>query len=272
MVRLEKELVLRGFSGRTITAYLYYNKELLRFANPKFSKEINRQDVKDYLDYLISSKKSEATINLAINALKFYYEKILLRSFFKSNLGIARPKRPKKLPVVLSKKEAESMINILKNSKHKTILAILYGCGLRISELVKIKVKDIDIERKVLKISQGKGKKDRYTILPNKIIDVLENQMKLKNYNDYLFTGRNRRGPINIMSINKIVKKSADLAKIKKDVSPHTFRHSFATHLLENGVNLRYIQTLLGHARLETTQIYTKVANNKLRNIESPLD
>jgi len=271
MLSLEQELILRGFSRRTVSAYIYYNKELLRFANYKSSKEINKQDIKDYLEFLINSGKATSTVNITINALKFYYEQILQRKFF-GDLGIKRPKKPKKLPDILSKLEVLMMIDSTDNPKHKCIIALLYGSGLRANELRKIKMKDIDFERKLLKVRQGKGEKDRITILPGSILFILKKQQRLKDFNDYLFTGIDKKSSITKESIYKIVKEASQKAKILKNISPHTLRHSFATHLLESGTDIRYIQSLLGHARLETTQIYTKVANNKLKEIESPLD
>ncbi len=263
---LEQNLKISKFSPKTIKTYLYYNKELLRFASNKSPKEIDGQDIKDYLEFLIDSNKSTATINLAINALKFYYSKILHRKFFNSLTGIKRPKKEKRLPVVLSKQEITRMIEVSSNLKHKLMIQILYCSGMRVSELKNLEIEMIDFDRKMILIQQGKGNKDRNTIVSQIVLDNIFKYINIYRPIRYLFEGRSNN-KISTRSIQKIVKDSAKLARIKKSVSPHTLRHTFATHLLENGVNLRYIQSLLGHARLETTQIYTKVACNKLGEI-----
>jgi len=175
------------------------------------------------------------------------------------------------LPVVLSKEEARKMIEITKNPKHNCIISLLYGTGVRVSELTHIKMRDIDMDRKMLRVFQGKGKKDRFVMLPEKLMPIFSIQMKLKSAGDYLFTnGRGSR--LTEATIQKIVGQAAEKAGIRKNVSPHTLRHSFATHLLENGTDIRYIQELLGHAKLQTTQIYTHVASNDLSRLKSPLD
>lgn len=264
--RLEQELRFRNYSKKTAKSYLYYNRDLLLFSQ-KDPREINSQDVKGYLDYL-STTLSASTVSVAYNAIQFYYKEIWKRAFF---VNIKHPKKNKYLPVVLSKQEVDSMLNVLKNPKHHCIVGLLYGTGLRVGELVRIKMLDIDLDRMMLRVFQGKGKKDRMVILPKRLKNILEIQRKLKKSSDFLFTN-GRDGRLTETSIQKIVKNSALNAGIKKNVSPHTLRHSFATHLLESGIDIRYIQSLLGHARLETTQIYTKVAMNKLEEISSPLD
>lgn len=268
MYNLERELKIRGFSPKTIKAYLHYNRKFLIFArgNPKI---VRNEDIKRYLEYLVKREVSNSTLNLAINALKFYYEGILKRRFFYT---IKHAKKEKKLPIVLSKEEVNRMIKVTENAKHKFLISIIYSAGLRVSEAIKIKMRDVDLDRKMLKISSGKGKKDRYVVLAEKLIPTFEKQFKVKKADDYLFSGARGRGHLTTGSAEKIVKMAAKKARISKNVSCHTLRHSFATHLLEKGVNIRYIQELLGHKRLETTQIYTKVASNKLQDISSPLD
>jgi site-specific recombinase XerD len=270
MVSFEQELRLRNFSPKTIKSYLHYNKELLRFAN-KSPREITRQDIRDYLDSLIALGKSYSTVNLAINALKYYYSKRLRRSHFDSNFGIQRPKIPKILPIVLSKTEIIDMIDSTDNLKHKLMIQILYTSGLRVSELTKLRVSDIDFSRKTVRINCGKGNKDRISII-SKI--TLENARKyLLEYQplEYFFESYQAGKALSTRAVQKVVDEAARRAKIKKNVTAHTLRHSFATHLLEQGVNLRYIQSLLGHKRLETTQIYTKVAVNKYNEIKDLL-
>ena len=163
------------------------------------------------------------------------------------------------------------MIEVLTNPKHRCVVSMLYATGVRVSELTHIKMRDIDLDRMMLRVFQGKGKKDRMTILPLSLKDVLKNQQRLKRPDDYLFTN-GRGSKLTEATIQKIVAQAAQKAGVSKTVSPHTLRHSFATHLLENGTDIRYIQELLGHAKLQTTQIYTHVANTVLMGIKSPLD
>lgn len=270
MVNLEQELKIRNFSSKTIKAYLYYNKELLRFAS-KFSDDISRQDIKDYLDWLYRQGKSTATINLIINSLKFYYEEVMHRKFFGSDFGIKRPKKEKKLPVVLSKQEIVRMIEVADNIKHKLVIQVLYSSGLRVSELANLKIDDIDFIRKIINVRLGKGNKDRVTIISQVVLDNIEKYLLEYKPLVYLFEGFEAGKKMNVRSFQKIVYSLSQIAGIKRGISAHSLRHSFATHNLENGVNLRYIQSMLGHARLETTQIYTKVAVNKFSEIEDLL-
>ncbi len=271
MFYLEQEMRIRNFSHKTIQAYLYYNKELLRFAN-KSAREINKQDLRDYIDCLFNLGKSPATANLAINALKFYYEGILRRKFFVPKTGIRRPKSEKKLPVVLSKAEVIMMINSLDNIKHKLMIQILFGSGLRVSELADLKINDIDFFRKIIIIRRGKGAKDRITIVSNQTLYNIEKYLAEYKPLVYLFESYELGNKLSVRSIQKVVAAAAKVAGVNPLVSAHSLRHSFATYLLESGTDIRYIQELLGHARLETTQIYTKVARNHLQKIPSPLD
>jgi len=264
--RLKQELRIRNYSHSTLDSYVYYNEQLLCFTK-KEPRSITAQDVKDFLDFLVQSK-SASTISVAYNAISFYYKHIWKRPFI---LQIPRPKQPKHLPVVLSKKEVDEMLNSIQNKKHHCIVSLLYGCGLRVSEVVRIKMNDIDLDRMVLRVYQGKGKKDRMVMIPRRLFEILNIQQKLKTMDDFLFTN-GRGGRLSERSIEHIVKQASIDAGVCKHVSCHTLRHSFATHLLENGTDIRYIQELLGHAKLQTIQIYTHVATNNLANVISPLD
>ncbi len=270
MFKLEQEMRLRNFSPKTIRAYLYYNKELLRFTNHKSLLEINRQDIKDYLDYFINIGKSTSTVNLAINAVKFYYDSILGRKFFSTDFGIKRPKKEKRLPVVLSKEEIIKMISSIDNIKHKLIIQILYTSGLRVSEIINLNINYIDFYRKTIFVKGGKGKKDRITIISEKVLENINKYLLEYKPITYIFENMNGR-KISQRTVQKVVLTAAKKAGINKNISPHTLRHSFATHQIENGVNLRYVQAMLGHARLETTQIYTKVAVDKFSEINDLL-
>ena len=263
---LIRELHFRNYSQKTAASYLYYNRELLRFCE-KDPREVNSNDIKDYLDYL-ARDRSASTVSVAYNAIHFYYQEIWRRSFF---ANIRQPRQAKYLPVVLSQAEAQKIVKSLKNPKHRCIVSLLYGTGLRVSELARVRMRDIDLDRMILRVFQGKGKKDRQTIIPRSLESILRAQQQVKRPDSFLFT--NSRGDhLTEASIQKIVAHAASVAGISKTVSPHTLRHSFATHLLENGTDIRYIQELLGHAKLQTTQIYTHVADNNLKNIRSPLD
>jgi integrase/recombinase XerD len=266
MCRLENEMKIRNFSRNTIDAYLYYNKELLRFAN-KDSDEIVNQDIKDYLLTLVSLGKSSSTVNTAVSAFKFYYSQVFSRRFFISDNGIKRPKNEKKLPVVLSKQEVIRMIKITDNLKHKLMLQILYSSGLRVSELINLKIADINFFRKIITVRAGKGKKDRITIVSKIVLENINKYLLEFQPLEYLFESFEPGCRASVRTAQKVVEIAAAKAGIKENIGAHTLRHSFATHLLEQGVSIRYIQELLGHARLETTQIYTKVAVNKFDEI-----
>ncbi len=268
LYNLERELKIRGFSQKTVKSYGLYNRLFLEFIK-KSPKEVKNEDIKTYLEFLKDGRAANSTINVAINALKFYYSQILKRRFF---FDIRHAKKSNYLPVVLSREEVEIMISVTTNPKHQFLISLMYAAGLRVSETIKIKIRDFDLDRRMLRVYQGKGAKDRYTMLAEKLLPTLEQQIKLKRPDDYLFTGAGNEGHLTPMSAEKIVKKAATLAGILKNVSCHTLRHSFATHLLEQGTDIRYIQELLGHKNLETTQIYTKVSAKNLNNITSPLD
>ena len=268
---LKNELKIRSFSPRTVEAYLYYNQDLLNFCQ-KGPTEIRESDIKRYIQYLLGERKvANATARLALNAIKFYYLKVKKRRFnylFAINL----PKRPRRLPVVLSKLEVRKLLSVVKNAKHKLILALMYSAGLRVSEVVKLKAEDIDLENKIVWVRQGKGRKDRQSIISEKLVCVLGKLIKNKTVGQYLFPGQKLNTHLSSRSVEKIFSRALNSADIKKRATCHSLRHSFATHLLEDGTDIRYIQQLLGHKHLETTQIYTRVSNQRLKEIKSPLD
>ncbi len=263
--RLEKELRIRGFSRKTVDSYVYHVGSFMDFSG-KPVQNINKEDVKNYIDYLVKKGKSPAHVNLAISAAKFYMEKIFKRKLFHD---IGYVKRHKKLPDVLTKEEAKRMIEATKNERHRLIIQLLYGCGMRLSEAVKLKKEDINTEEKLIKIRMAKGMKDRYVPIPASIAGKLRGQISRAD-SSYLFPGRKTH--IHWKSVQKVVENAAKNAGIKKNVTPHTLRHSFATHLLENGTDLRIIQKLLGHADIKTTQIYTHISTQSIKNVASPLD
>ena len=220
------------------------------------------------MEKLADASKSSSTINNAHSALKFYFEKILKRKFFGN---IPRSKKAKKIPVVLTKDEVKKILSSVENVKHKLILAVMYSSGLRVSEVTHIRVRDLSPENKMLFVREAKGMKDRSTIISEKVLEVLKKYIKNKKADNYIFES-NRGGKMTDRSVQKIFSQALQKSGIRKKASCHSLRHSFATHLLESGTDIRYIQSLLGHKRLETTQIYTKVADNMIKNIKSPLD
>ena len=212
-------------------------------------------------------KQSPQTINLALNAVKFLYKEVL-KDPQKIDLKFA--KRSKKLPIVLSRTEIEKIIEETENSKYKLMISLGYACGLRVSEVISLKVADLDIGELVVHIKGAKGKKDRISVLPEKLQNDLRNTIAGKEAKDYLFNS-NRGSELTTTSLQKMFRKSLSKAKVNKPATFHSLRHSFAAHLLENGTGVRYVQELLGHSNIRTTQIYTQVANPKLKNIKSPL-
>ena len=267
IVKLRQEMKLRQFSQKTVKSYCHYITNCLQSSN-KNAREVTTDDIRSYLEKLADNGVSSSTLNTSYSALKFYFGNILRRKFF---LSIPRAKKDKKLPGVLSKNEVHKMIELTMNPKHNCMLCLLYGSGLRVGELVYLRARDIDIERGVLIVKNGKGSKDRYVCLPEKLRPILETQKRIKQPEDFLFTN-GHGGRLTERTVQAVISQAAERAGIKKNVSPHTLRHSFATHLLENGTDIRYIQELLGHAKLQTTQIYTHVARNDLAHLKSPLD
>jgi len=219
-----------------------------------------------YLAHLISDAgKSNATVALAKAAIKFYYDEVLKRNI----VNIKTPKIGKKLPTVLTKDEVKRLISAAKSIKSRLIIKMLYSTGMRVSELVNMRVNDLELDEKHGWIRGGKGSKDRMVILSDNLICDL--RKFLSTYSrEYLFSGRNMQ--LTPRNIQKIIQNSAKNAGINKRVSPHTLRHSFATHLLESGTDIRVIQELLGHANLQTTQIYTRVSSEEIKKVKSPLD
>lgn len=266
---MHKEMKIRKYSLQTQNSYIKHNEQLVKYSN-KSPADININDVKAYLYFLANGKSnSAATINLAINAIKFYYNEILKRDFI---LELTRPKRDKILPVVLSQTEIQKIIAQISNFKHKTIVMLIYSSGLRVSEAARIKKSDIDIDRKMVCIKGGKGRKDRISLLSDYFIEIFNLYIKTYSPEVWLFSGQQKGSHISIRTLQKIFEDAKNRAKITKNVGIHGLRHSFATHLLENGTDIRSIQTLLGHASPKTTMIYTHVTNKYISKIVSPLD
>ena len=267
--KLETELKLRGFSENTINMYKIHIKNFLNGCD-KTPDKISEDDIKKYVSTkIVDEKLSPRTIASMIAALRFFFHEVVGNPV----VNIKPPKQEKKLPVVLTKDEVIRLINASENLKHRLIVELLYSSGLRVSECLNLKVEDIDMEARVGMVRGGKGKKDRVFILSERVVHDLKNYIKLMGlgHRDHIFVGKNN-SKMSPRAVQKIISNLARKAGIKKKVTPHTLRHSFATHLLEQGVDIRKIQELLGHANLSTTQIYTKVSTEELRKIRSPLD
>ncbi|MCT4618340.1 MAG: tyrosine-type recombinase/integrase [Marinisporobacter sp.] len=265
-----QQLVLKGFSTKTIKAYIGHTRRFYKFCN-KSIESFTKEDVEKYMYALLyEDNTSHAYVNQALSAIKFLYKYIL----HKGNIlyEIPRPKKEKKLPNILSETEVIGILNSVKNKKHKAILFVIYSEGLRLGEIIRLKVEDIDSNRMLIHIKQGKGRKDRYTILSDNALEILREYAKEYKPKEWLFPGAKKGEHLHERSVQKVFKRACENANIKKDVSVHTLRHSFATHLLEGGTDLRYIQELLGHKSSKTTEVYTHVSKKNLSKIESPLD
>ena len=263
------KLEAKHYSINTCKTYISLFERFINAHKSQPLKDIDERDVTAYLKYLVINGRSDSYINQMINAIKFYYEVVLgMPNRFYS---VDRPKKKNPLPKVLSIEEIGRIIEATNNIKHRCILSLLYSAGLRRSELLNLKPADIDSERMVIYVIDGKQGKDRQTLLAESVLADLRVYFKEYKPKKYLFEGQNG-GQYSATSIAKILSNCAQRAKITKKVTPHMLRHSFATHLLENGTDLRYIQELLGHNSTLTTEVYTQVATNMIRKIESPIN
>lgn len=266
---LEKLETMR-YSPQTISAYQQLMEEFINYFPTKAIEEITEPEIVAYIRYLVKERGISASYqNQAINAIKFYYEKVIggVRKFYQ----LERPIKEQKLPTVLSVEEVQAMIKATGNLKHKTMIMVCYSAGLRLSEVLNLRLADVDSHRMQISVKGGKGKKDRYTLLSEKLLPLLREYFKAYRPKEYLFEGSDG-GQYSDRSFQVIVKDALRNAKINKHASVHTLRHSFATHLLEAGTDLRYIQSLLGHGSSKTTEIYTHVSSKALSGIKSPLD
>lgn len=258
------------YSEQTIKSYKSLFEELINYYPTHEIDKINEPMIIAFCQYLVIDRKVSASYqNSAINAIKFYYEKVLggQRKLY----ALERPSHEKSLPSVLSTQEVTAILKEVNNLKHKVILTVIYSAGLRIGELINLKIKDIDSERMQIRVSNGKGKKDRYTLLSPKTLELLRLYFKKYKPREYLFEGQ-EGGQYAARSVQTFFQETCKKVGIKKKVSVHTLRHSFATHLLENGTDLRYIQALLGHESSKTTEIYTHVTTKGFDQIKSPID
>ena len=264
--KIKNELKLRNYSHKTVKSYLGCLIDYFRYIK-KVAKDPDIVLIKKYLLEKFDKKQSPQTINLYLNAIKYFYREIC-----KNNIPIDLKfaKTANKLPIVLSRFEIEHVINSITNTKHRLLISLSYGSGLRVSEAISLKIKDINLEELTIHIKGAKGNKDRLTIFPEKLKSAIIGIITLRDKNDYFFESE-RGGKLTERTAQKVFARALVNAHIPKEATFHSLRHSFATHLLENGVDVRYVQELPGHQNIRTTQIYTHVTNPSIRNIKSPL-
>jgi site-specific recombinase XerD len=276
--KLEEALKLKRYSRKTIKIYLGAVKMINIWSishKNKYVDDMNHDDFRELFLYLNEEKRASAsTVRVYRFALAYYFKNILNAGIDLSFVEGLR--NEKHLPIVLSRDEIKRILNCINNVKHRTMIALIYSSGLRLSELVNLRVRDIDLANLSIHVKEGKGKKDRITIFSEKIVDDLKRFIDGKRSDEYVFlsSGKDRQGryhPLSGRSVEKVLESALKRAGINKKATPHDLRHSFATHLLENGISLRHIQVLLGHKNISTTTIYTKVYNPHLKGIKSPL-
>ncbi|MFA5051992.1 MAG: site-specific tyrosine recombinase/integron integrase [Patescibacteria group bacterium] len=264
--KVEQELRIRNYSQKTIRAYVACLREY--FGYKKNNLEwLDVGDIRSFLLEKQSRSYSPQTVNLFLNAIKFFYRAIAKA---RAPIDIRFAKRPSRLPVILSREEITRLIDSISNVKHCLLISLAYGAGLRVSEVVSLRVRDLDFAEHTIHLKGAKGNKDRITVLPNKLTDGLRQMTAGKGMDDEVFSSE-RGGTLSSRTAQKIFEHALARAKIQKAATFHSLRHSFATHLLENGTDVRYVQELLGHGNIRTTQIYTHVTNPALKNIQSPL-
>lgn len=268
--KMEEELKLRGYSEKTLRSYLGWMERFVRHQR-KPAEEMGAAEARAFLCYLQDERKlASSSLNLAGCALRFFYRRVLDCEW---EIGkIPLQKRPKKLPVVLTEMEVSKLFAATANLKHRAILMILYGAGLRLQEAISLEVKDIDSGAMSIRVRRGKGGKERFVMLSLRLLETLRLYFRQFRPQRWLFYGSTKQAPLDPRSVQRMVEKSRRKAGLTKRVTSHALRHSFATHLLERGTNLRYIQELLGHSSLRSTLIYTHVSRRTLTRVTSPLE
>jgi site-specific recombinase XerD len=264
------EMTIRGFSVKTQEAYISAVAGLAGYYKQSPEK-INKKMVKDYLVYLIKDRElAWNSCNIVVSGLKFFYTNTIGKKTI--SLSIPARKKVRRLPEILSKEELERLFGALSNQKHRALLMTTYSAGLRVSEVIELKVTDIDSKRMMIRVQQGKGRKDRYTILSERLLKELRIYWKMYCPTVWLFSGQDKRRPLTSRSALAIYNNAKKKAGITKGNGIHTLRHCFATHLMETGVNIRTIQTLMGHTSIQTTMIYLQVTRKQISATQSPLD
>ena len=270
MGMMRDTLKLKGYSSKTIKSYMSHIRLFLKYIS-KNAELVSKEDINKYLLHLLEEKgNAHSFVSQAVSSIKFLFGQVLMRDDL--IFSILRPKKEKKLPEILSQKEVMNILDNSINLKHKAILFLTYSSGLRVGEVVRLKVKDVDSERMLIHVVQGKGRKDRYTVLSEVALNVLREYARISKPSIWLFQGQEAGSHITERTVQRIFENAKKKAGIQKKVSVHSLRHSFATHLLEGGIDLRYIQELLGHQSSKTTEIYTHVTEKGIKKIVSPLD
>ncbi len=272
IVRMDEEMQLRGFTRQTRRLYLAHVRRFHTRPGPRPEAEAaSSEDVRRWILGLLQSGKSHSYANQALSALRFFYRSVLALPLELE--GVPRARRKRQLPKVLSPVEVRRFLDALPSPKYRAVAFVLYSTGIRVGECARLKVSDIDGDRDVIHVRQGKGRKDRYVMLSPVLRDVLREYYRVERPHDWLFPAGHRRDRhVTVRTIQRRIAAAAERAGLKKHVTPHMLRHSFATHLMEAGTDLRYIQELLGHTRPSTTAIYTKVARRHIRAVQSPVD
>ena len=268
--KYEYQLTLKNYSENTLRAYLNGLNIFLEYVSTNRVQKVTSEVLSSFFHHCNKELGySYSMIKQLLASVSFLYDEVLKEEVdFDFNIKM---KKPSRIPVVLSIQEVERFLNSFNNVKHKAIFTLIYSAGLRIGELLNLKIKDIDSDRMQIRIHQGKGQKDRYSILSKKVLKLLREYAKEYQPNEYLFEGQGG-GKYSASSIQALMRKHKKLCKITKKATPHTLRHSFATHLLDNGTDTRFIQELLGHKHISTTQIYTHVSSRTLKDVKSPVE
>jgi site-specific recombinase XerD len=268
--QMKMDLELKNFSPKTVTCYLACMVQFVRHSG-RPPVEMGEEEIRNYLHYLITEKKvSQSLINQTYSAMKFFYQVTLGRPW--NAIRIPRSKIRKKLPLVLSTDEVQSVLSCVDNLKHRAILTTIYSGGLRLGEATHLRVSDIDAKRMTILVQQGKGNKDRYTVLGQKTLELLRLYYKAYRPGQWLFPSTDPLKPLSDSTVQRVFKTALHRAGIKKKASVHTLRHSFATHLLESGTDLFHIQRLLGHTTAKTTSVYLHITGKELAKVKSPID
>ena len=268
--KMREQLKLKGYSLKTQKAYLGQVRRFLSFYG-RGPEELGNEEVRKYLLYLLEEgTNSHSYVNQSLSSIKFLYNEVLNQ--YGITFDIPRPKKEFKLPEILSQQEVYKILNALENPKHRAILFLTYSAGLRVGEIVRLSMEDIDTDRMLIHVRQGKGRKDRYTVLSQIALDIIKDYISRYAPEKWLFPGDKPGQHLTERTVQRVFENARNKAGIKKDVSIHSLRHSFATHLLEGGTDLRYIQELLGHNSSKSTEIYTHVTQKSIRKIQSPLD
>jgi site-specific recombinase XerD len=267
--RMIEDMTVRNFLEKTQKDYVRHVKSLTAFLG-RSPDTATGEDLRLYQLHLTDTGVRPPTVNSAVSALRFFFSVTLDRPDVTKPLTFVA--EPRKIPVVLSPEEVARFLEAAPGPKYKAALSAAYGAGLRVSEVVALKICDIDSKRMLLKIEQGKGRKDRFAMLSPQLLELLRDWWRIARPQVWLFPGQNPVNHLTTRQLNRAVHAAAHMAEITKPVTPHTLRHSFATHLLEQNIDIRVIQVLLGHAKLDTTALYTRVATNTIRAVMSPLD